>query len=68
MVAFSRKPRDLVETEFYNSAISKHVTRARIVVEMGSHPTKWFLFNHTTPFSTKGLEKSLCDFTGTIFV
>ncbi len=26
------------------------------------------MFNHTTPFSTKGLEKSLCDFTGTIFV
>ncbi len=46
---------------FYNSAISKHVVRARIVVEMGSHPTKRFLFSHTTPFSTKGLEKSLCD-------
>ncbi len=27
-----------------------------------------FLFNHTTPFLTEGLEKSLCDFTGTIFV
>ncbi len=53
---------------FYNSAISKHVVQARIVVEMGSRPTKRFLFNHTTPFSTKGLEKSLCDFTGTIFV
>ncbi len=26
---------------------------------------KWFLFNHTTPFLTKGLEKSLCSFTGT---
>ncbi len=38
------------------------------MVEMGSHPTKRFLFNHTTPFSTKGLEKSLCDFTGTFFV
>ncbi len=38
------------------------------MVEMGSHPTKRFLFNHTTPFLTKGLEKSLCDFTGTIFV
>ena len=25
---------------FYNSAISKHVVRACIVVEMGSHPTK----------------------------
>ncbi len=24
---------------------------ARIVVEMASHPTKRFLFNHTTPFS-----------------
>ncbi len=53
---------------FYNSAISKHVIRARIKVEMGSHPTKRFLFNHTTPFLTKGLEKSLCDFTGTFFV
>ncbi len=53
---------------FYNFAISKHVVRARIVVETGSHPTKRFLFNHTTPFLTKGLEKSLCDFTGTIFV
>ncbi len=53
---------------FYNSAISEHVVQARIVVEMGSHPTKRFLFNHTTPFSTKGLKKSLCDFTGTIFV
>ncbi len=53
---------------FYKSAISKRVVRARIVVEMGSHPTKRFLFNHTTPFSTKGLKKSLCDFTGTIFV
>ncbi len=29
---------------------------------------KRFLFNHTNPFSTKGLEKSLCDFTGIIFV
>ncbi len=38
------------------------------MVEMGSHPTKRFLFNHTTPFSTKGLEKSLCDFTETILV
>ena len=38
------------------------------MVEMGSHPTKRFLFNHTTPFLIKGLEKSLCDFTGTIFV
>ncbi len=47
---------------------SPQVVRARIVVEMGSHPTKRFLFNHTTPFSTKGHEKSLCDFTGTIFV
>ncbi len=28
---------------------------------------KWFLFNHTTLFSTKGLEKSLYDFTGTFF-
>ncbi len=27
---------------------------------------KGFLFSHTTTFSTKGLEKSLCDFTGTI--
>ncbi len=43
-----------------NSAISKHVVWARILVEMGSHPTKRFLFNHTTPFSTKDLEKSLC--------
>ncbi len=25
-------------------------------------------FNHTTPFSTKSLKKSLCDFTGAIFV
>ncbi len=53
---------------FYHSAISKHVVRAHIVVEMGSHPTKRFLFNHTTPFLTKGLEKSLCHFTGTVFV
>ncbi len=54
------------EKVVYHSAISKHVVRARIMVEMGSHTTKRFLFNHTTPFSTKGLEKSLCDFTGTI--
>ena len=52
---------------FHNHAITKPVLCARIVVEMGSHPTKLFLFNHITPFSTKGLEKSLCDFTGTIF-
>ncbi len=57
-----------LKRRFYNSAISKHVIRARIMVEMGSHPTKRFLFNHTTPFSAKGLEKSLCDFTGSIFV
>ncbi len=56
------------QTQFYHSAISEHVVRARIMVEIGSHPTKRFLFNHTTPFSTKGLEKSLCDFAGTIFV
>ncbi len=35
---------------------------------MDSHPTKRFLFNHTAPFSTKGLKKSLCDFAGTTFV
>ncbi len=29
---------------------------------------KGFLVNHKTPFLTKGLEKSLCDFTGTIYV
>ncbi len=28
---------------------------------------KWFLFNHTTLFSRKGLKKSLCDSQGTIF-
>ncbi len=38
------------------------------MVEMDSHPTKRFLFNHTTHFVTKGIEKSLCDFTGTMFV
>ncbi len=59
---------DHKDSYFYNSAISKHVIQARFVVEMGSHPTKRFLFNHTTPFSTKGLEKSLCDFTGSAFV
>ncbi len=31
------------ESFFYNYAISKHVVRARIVIEMGSHPTKRFL-------------------------
>ncbi len=31
------------EKSFYHSAISKHVVRPRIVVEMGSHPTKRFL-------------------------
>ncbi len=31
------------EGPFYHSAISKHVVRACIVVEMGSHPTKTFL-------------------------
>ncbi len=59
---------DFVEDVGFNSAITKPVECARNVVEMGSHPTKRFLFNHTTPFSTKGLEKSLCDSTGTIFV
>ncbi len=53
---------------FYNSAITKPDLCAHIMVEMGSHLTKKeFLFNHTTLFSTKGLEKSLYDFTGTIF-
>ncbi len=50
---------------FCNSAITKPVVCARIVVEISS---AWFVFNHTTPFSTKGLEKSLCGFPGTIFV
>ncbi len=31
---------------------------------MASHLTKGFLFSHTALFLTKGLEKSLCDFTG----
>ena len=53
--------------QFYNSAITKTVICARIVVEMGSHLTKRFLFNHTTHFSTKSLGKSWCDFTGTTF-
>ncbi len=56
------------KTPFCNSAITKPLVCARIVVEMGSHPTRRFLFNHTIPFLTKGLEKSLCNFTGTIFV
>ncbi len=46
----------------------KLVICARIVAEIGSHPTKRVLFNHTTPFSTKGLEKSQRELTGTIFV
>ncbi len=46
--------------------ITQHVVRAHVVVELGFHQ-KVFLFNLTTPFSTKGLEKSLCDFTATIF-
>ncbi len=50
--------------ECINSAITKPVICGN-VVEMGSHIAKGFLFNHTTPFSTKDLEKSLCDFTGT---
>ncbi len=53
---------------FYNSAITQPLVCARIEVEIGSHLTKWFLFNHTTLFSTRGLEKSLCNFTGTIVV
>ncbi len=32
--------RFVVPHNFYHSAISKHVVRARIMVEMGSHPTK----------------------------
>ena len=52
---------------FYNSAITTPVVCAHIIVEMGSNLPKGFLFNHTTPFSTKGLEYSLCDFTGTNF-
>ena len=56
------------EVKFYNSAITKPVVCAHIVVERVLTLQKGFLFNHTTPFSTKGLEKSLCDFTGTIFV
>ncbi len=41
----------------------------RIAGRCKGSPTlqKWFLFNHTTLFSTKGLEKSLYDFTGTYF-
>ncbi len=38
-----------------------------MVVEKGSRQQRGFLFNHTTHFS-KGLEKSKCDFTGTIFI
>ncbi len=44
-------------------------SQKRSHVLVGSHLQKWFLlflFNHTTPFSTKGLDKSLFDFTGTI--
>ena len=65
-----RTPNQVIEFDshkFYPK-IEHQSCIACIVVEMGSHPTKRFLFNHTTPFSTKGLEKSLCDFTGTIFV
>ena len=55
------------ECEF--SAIKKPGVGARIVVEMGSHIPKGFLFNDTTLFSTstKGMEKSLRDFTGNHF-
>ena len=42
---------------FYNSVITNPVVCACIVIEMGSHHQKWFLFHHTTLFSTKGLEK-----------
>ncbi len=48
----------------YNSAITKPVVSARIMVEMGSHLTKRVPVKSHNSFSTKGLEKSLCDFTG----
>ncbi len=42
---------------------------ARVVIEMGSHLIEMVpAQSHNSFLSTKGLEKSLCDFTGTIFV
>ncbi len=53
------------DTGFYNCPITKPVVCARIVAEMGSHlPERVPVQSH----NSKGLEKSLCDFTGTIFV
>ncbi len=53
---------------FYNSAITKPVECACILVEIGSHNTKMVTVQSHNFFLTKSLEKSLCDFTGTIFV
>ena len=51
------------------AAVTEPLVRDLIVVEESS-PTakKSFLFNHTTLFSTKGLEESLHYFTIAIFV
>ncbi len=50
----------------------KNLSSALASLEIGSHLAKGihvqFLFSHTTCFLTKGLEKSFCDFTGTILV
>ncbi len=53
---------------FYHAAVTEPLVRDLIVAKVSPHTLQnWFLFNHTTLFSTKGLEKSLYDFTGTIF-
>ncbi len=55
-----------LDVAFYNSGIAELVVCVHVMEEVGSHLKKWFLFNYTTLFLTKGLETSLCGFTGTI--
>ncbi len=55
------------ERDTNKSTVTEPLAGGRIVGEMGSHTVqKRFLFNHTTPFASKGLEKSLCDWRGTM--
>ncbi len=52
---------------FHNSAITKPVVCARMVVEMGSHLTRMIPGQSHNCFLNHRSQKSLCDFTGTIF-
>ncbi len=64
-----RKQTNKQQQQQKNHVVEKRLVHELTVAEVSSHTEKWFMFNHTTLFSTKEkVSKRHCeDFTETIF-